>query len=328
VRERDHTASRTPTMAMAKDALYAAKAAEQKQQYLDLVSAKEDKKWPLLSASERETLKKRVGRAPQHPAPRRTLGHITPSSRRDVKFFEDRRVFEAKVVETYNTMVLEKQIRTAADPPVPVLTEAVVQVAATTRVQSVQTVRQSKEIWWVADEPDECEAMRDPRDGWINDEEVCECLSRGVVHDYWRGCRSKTIDGRSIRGRCDCVNSYEFHSAPCNQRYDQRPPLVYEDRDAWAAAAHASASASAPVPVLTEAVVQVPAEIPRSRSRSPSHSSTRSRSRSSSPIPSPSASLGPPSASPSVSPTPSPSPSASLGRLHPVIGGTFHFDHP
>ena len=304
-------------MAMAQDALYAAKAAEQRQQYLDSVSAKEEKQWPLLSASEREVLKMRVGPPPQHPAPRKTLGRTMSVSPRDVKFFEDRRVFEAKEVETYKTMVLEKKNRTAAAPPVPVLTEAVVQVAATTRVQSVQTVRQSKEIWWVAGEPDESEAMRDPRDGWINDEEVCECVSRGVVHDYWRGCRSKTIDGGSIRGGCDCVNSYEFHSAPCNQRYDQRPPLVYEDRDAWAAAAHASASASAPVPVLREAVVQAPAEILRSRSRSPSHSSTRSRSRSSSPSRNNRQIIPEDVGRRHVERSPPP-------PLHPSIGGTFH----
>ena len=117
-------------MAMAQDALYAAKAAEQRQQYLDSVSAKEEKQWPLLSASEREVLKMRVGPPPQHPAPRKTLGRTMSVSPRDVKFFEDRRVFEAKEVETYKTMVLEKKNRTAAAPPVPVLTEAVVQVAA------------------------------------------------------------------------------------------------------------------------------------------------------------------------------------------------------
>ena len=260
-------------------------AAKQRQEWLASEEAAEEAKWPGLNANERQTLKDRVGRAPQHPAPRKMCGSRGLSGPVDAKWDREVRAFAAKVAETYRTMLEKKRIVAAS--PVPVPTEAVVQVAATTRPrQRAQlTVRRPKQIWWVADEPDDGEAARDPGDGWINDEDLCKCSSREVIHDYWLGCRAKTFDGRNIRGGCDCFNCYEFHSVPCNLRYDQRPPLVYEDRDAWAAAARASASA--PVPVLTEAVVQVPAEIRHSsiRSRSPIRSPSRSPIRSPSPPP-------------------------------------------
>ena len=85
-----------------------------KQEYLASVAAEEEARWPLLSASERKTLKKRVGPAPQHPAPR--MGRMHKPTPRDAKWKEDCRAFAAKEAETYKTMLLESAALRPDDP--------------------------------------------------------------------------------------------------------------------------------------------------------------------------------------------------------------------
>ena len=89
----------------------------------------------------------------------------------------------------------------------------------TTVRRRVLTVRPAKEIWWVDYESDEGEAERDPRNLWISDTDMCDCVD-SLEHNYWRGCLGRTLTGQQLRGGCSCSNSYEMHTDMCNSRYD------------------------------------------------------------------------------------------------------------
>ena len=90
------------------DALRKYHAARQRRQYLAQVAAEEAEQWPLLSAAERVTLKKRLGPGPSHPCPRRTVRGYKSTNKVDIDHDAALQQFERRKADLYQSMLEAK----------------------------------------------------------------------------------------------------------------------------------------------------------------------------------------------------------------------------